>query len=205
MSKKEPTIDIICVLDRSGSMSSLAGEVINSYNNFLQDQRTEKGKARVTLVLFDDKYEVVYERVKLKKVPELTPKVYFARGMTSLYDAIGKTISDDRFKDTKDAIVLIQTDGYENSSQEFKKEDIKQLVKEKEALGWDFQFLGANIDAMAVGQGFGLSTDKIMQYQATNSGVRDAHMSMSAVSKAYRRSKIQEFNSSVNPNKKEEK
>ncbi len=187
---KAPVIDIICILDRSGSMMSLQDEVVNSFNEFISDQRKEKGKARVTLVLFDDKYEVVYERIKLKDVPELTREVYFARGMTSLLDAVGKTI---KASDAKDAMVLIQTDGHENSSREFKKADIKALIKEKEDQGWDFLFLGANIDTVSVGSGIGIAATKTASFAANDAGVKNAYASMSKMSSEYRSMKLKDF------------
>lgn len=186
MSKSE-AVEILCILDRSGSMGFLAEEVINSFNQFIEDQKKEEGKARVTLVLFDNNYEKVYESVKLKKVPELTSKTYFARGLTSLYDAIGKTITD---CDAKDAMVLIQTDGFENSSQEFNQTSVKKLIKEKEALGWDFIFLGANIDTVAVGTGFGMAASKSVSYANSTDGVKGAFMNMSAVTSDYRKTKL---------------
>ena len=185
MSKKN-SVEIICILDRSGSMGSLQTEVINSYNEFIRDQQKEKGKANVTLVLFDDKYEVVYENKNIKKVPELTSETYFARGMTGLFDAIGKAVNKSQ---SEDAMVLIQTDGQENSSQEWNKESIKKLIKEKEDLGWDFLFLGANIDAAAEGSSFGMMASKTMQYDASVNGVQDAFVSMSNITKSYRSSK----------------
>jgi hypothetical protein len=196
---KSPVIDIICILDRSGSMRSLEDEVINSFNEFVNDQKQEKGKARLTLILFDDKYEVVYERVKIKKVPELTKEVYFARGMTALFDAIGKTLSS---LEAENGMVLIQTDGFENASQEYKKRSVKKLVKEKEELGWDFIFLGANIDAMGVGADFGLAASKTASFTATENGIKSAFTSMSHKTSEYRLSKTQEFQSE---NKGEEK
>ncbi len=190
---KEPVIDIICILDRSGSMMRLEDEVINSFNEFVRDQLKEKGRARLTLILFDDKYEVVYEKVKLKKVPELTREVYFARGMTSLLDAIGKTLKD---SDAKDAMVLIQTDGHENSSQEFSKEDIKSLIKEREDLGWDFLFLGANIDTVSVGGGFGLAASKTTSFDANANGIKMSYGAMNATTASYRSMKSKEFTDS---------
>lgn len=183
-------VHIICILDRSGSMGSLATEVIGSYNEFIKTQQAEPGKAKVTLVLFDDKYEVVYDMVKLEKVPQLTEKEYFTRGMTGMFDAIGKAITS---SDAKDAMVLIQTDGMENSSSEYNKESIKALIAEKEDAGWDFIFLGANIDAADAGASFGMMASKSVQYDASVDGVKDAFMSMSNSTTSYRSMKQAEF------------
>jgi len=197
---KAPAVDIICILDRSGSMLGMQTEVINSFNEFVKDQLLEKGKARLTLVLFDDKYEVIHSRVKLKDVPELTDEVYFARGMTSLMDAVGKTLQS---VDATDAMVLIQTDGYENSSQEFKQHDIKKLIKEKESQGWDFMFLGANIDAATTGAGYGLHSSKTSQFASNEAGIKMSFNTMKMSTATYRSAKLQEFNDSNNTNKKD--
>ena len=188
--KKQNAVHIVCILDRSGSMSSLQTEVINSFNNFLKEQQDEKGKAYLTLVLFDDKYEVVHDRVNIKDVPQLNEKVYFARGMTGLYDAIGKGVNS--IKD-KDVMVLIQTDGYENSSQEYTQKSIKDLISKKEDKGWDFIFLGANIDTMAEGSKMGIAASKSVSFQANSAGVEMAYMTMDASTKSYRSAKLAEW------------
>jgi len=181
MGKK--TTEIICILDRSGSMGGLATEVINSFNNFITEQKEVKGKAKVTLVLFDDQYDLVLDRVKLNDVPELTEATYFARGMTAMNDAIGRTIKNVK-EGTNKAIVLIQTDGYENASHEYTNAQIKVMVKEKEDGGWNFVFLGANIDTVAEGglRGF----DKSFSFDNNARGVQTAYASMSASTVAYR-------------------
>ncbi len=180
-------VEIICILDRSGSMYSLAPEVIGSFNNFVVEQIAEEGQANLTLVLFDNKYEVVYDSVPLNEVPKLTEDVYFARGMTGMYDAIGKAVSSCT---AKDAMVLIQTDGFENSSTEYTKDSIKSLIKEKEDIGWDFIFLGANMDAADEGQKFGMSLDKSISFDASSNGITAAYASMSNATTTYRKSKI---------------
>lgn len=187
---KSNFVHIVCILDRSGSMGSLAVEVINSFNHFIQEQKAEPGKAKLTLVLFDNEIKTVYDRIKLKDVPELTSTEYYARGLTSLYDAIGTTLN--RIEDDN-VMVLIQTDGHENSSREYSQSDIKSLIEAKEDQGWDFTFLGANIDAADVGTGFGLSLDKTVQYAASNAGVSNAFVSMDASTKMYRNAKAEEF------------
>lgn len=192
MSKnKKPTIELICVLDRSGSMQDLKDEVINSYNHFIEEQKEKDKNTRVTLIIFDDKYEIVYEDKKITKVPELTSEVYYPRGMTSLLDAIGTAVNTSK---AKEALVLIQTDGHENSSHEYNHRDIKDLIKEKEDQGWDFIFLGANIDAASVSTSFGLAAAKSVQYDATASGIQTAFASMSAKVTDYSIQKQQEYN-----------
>lgn len=184
-------VQIICILDRSGSMSSLTNDVIGSYNTFIEQQKKEAGEAEVTLVLFDSQYEEIYNKIDVNLVPELTKDVYFARGSTALLDAVGRAISA---CNAEDAIVLIQTDGEENSSKEFTKEKLKTLITEKEKAGWDFIFLGANIDAFSTGSSFGLAASKSVQYTANSAGIQDAFMNMSNVTSLYRASKADKFN-----------
>lgn len=187
-------VQIICILDRSGSMGSLASDVIGSYNTFIKQQQREPGEAEVTLVLFDSEYEVVYDKMDLKKVPELTDKEYFTRGSTALLDAIGRAVSTCT---AKDAMVLIQTDGEENSSREYTKDMIKKLIDDKEKLGWDFIFLGANIDAISAGDSFGMKGGKSFQYTASSDGMKGAFDTMSNATSSYRKSKMDNISNLV--------
>lgn len=150
--------EIVCILDRSGSMGNMANEVINSFNYFIQKQKELPGTStqdKLTLVLFDDNYEVVHDKIYLLNTPKLTSSTYYVRGMTSLNDAICKAVNNID-KSSKNVIVLIQTDGQENSSKEFTTEYTKKLIKEKELLGWEFNFVGAGLDAFKNGETFGL-------------------------------------------------
>lgn len=189
--KKQSAVEIVCILDRSGSMKSLENEVIGSFNHFIETQKKEAGKANVTLVLFDDQYEVVYNSISIKKVPELTSKEYYVRGMTGMYDAIGKAINNCT---AKDAMVLIQTDGYENSSKEYTGQQIKTLIKEKEDAGWDFIFLGADIDVSMEASKFGMSASKSFTYTKSADGMNDAFRAMSNATSSYRASRLGDSN-----------
>lgn len=182
----DETTEIICILDRSGSMGHLRMEVINSFNSFIEEQKEMSGKARVTLVLFDDKIEMPFMRVKLKKFKDIDEEIYYVRGMTSLNDAIGKTLNHDLFVGKKKAIVLIQTDGGENSSKDYSNARVKTLVEKKQALGWDFLFLGANIDTFSVGSSYGFQPNQMMNYVANKSGINTNSVTMSVRSTAYR-------------------
>ena len=164
MSKKKTT-EIVCILDKSGSMGHLAEEVIQSFNQFIEEQRELDDPANVTLVQFNHKYEKPFDSVPIGNFPELTDEVYRCCGQTALHDAIGKTLNEfDKKK--KNVVVLIQTDGYENASQEFGgprgRELIRKMVTEKEKLGWNFVFIGANIDSFAATDGFGMSKGHTM-------------------------------------------
>jgi len=190
--KKEKSTDIICILDMSGSMRSLKDEVIGAFNRFVTEQQELPGKAKLSLILFDDVYELIHDRIALDKVPELTSEVYSPRGMTALNDAIGKTILNMKKKDKKKVICMIQTDGAENASQEFSgingQNKIKELIKEKEELGWKFMFLGANIDAQQVATGYGMAKGSAMTVGAGAAGVNSSYATMSIVTRSFRES-----------------
>ncbi len=173
--------ETVFILDRSGSMSGLAADTIGGYNSSLAKQRTEKGDAVITTVLFDDKYEILHDKASIKKVKNITKKEYFARGMTGLLDAIGKTINHvgNRHKNALDievpgkTIVVIITDGHENASKEYSLSKVKQMIeRQKEKYGWEFLFLGANIDAVSTAASFGINADRAVTYQADREGTR---------------------------------
>lgn len=180
--------EMVFILDRSGSMSGLELDTIDGYNSLLKKQRKEVGDATVTTVLFDDQYEMIHDHTAICKVKDITNKEYFARGMTGLLDAIGKTINyiGNRHKNALDSevpgktMVVIITDGYENASREFTLPQVKQMIeRQKEKFGWEFLFLGANIDAVSTAADFGISADRAVTYKADSVGTR---MNFDAVS-----------------------
>ena len=188
MKTKKKPVQIVAILDMSGSMSPLQTEVINSFNYFIEEQKKLKGKAEVTLVLFDNYYEVPFEKINLKKFNPIDSTIYKPRGMTSLYDAIGKTVA--KFEEYTDVVMMIQTDGEENSSKEFTQEVIQKLLKQKETDGWDISFLGANIDAKQVGASIGIALCKSVQYTNDSVGLASAFAHANATSVNYRNSKL---------------
>jgi len=184
---------IICILDRSGSMSSIMNDSIGGFNTFLKQQKELKDEATITISLFDDKYELLYDNINIKKAEELTNKIWFPRGGTALYDAIGKTINTVRtthvsLGNEKPAKVLvcIVTDGEENSSHEYKLDDIKKLIKECENDMWNFIYLAANQDAFNVGQSFGVSAGNTYTYTANSTGVFNMSSTLTNASISYR-------------------
>ena len=173
--------EMVFILDRSGSMSGLEADTVGGYNSMLEKQKKESGEATVTTVLFDDKFDIVCENADIKKVRHLTDREYFARGCTALLDAIGKTITavSARHKMAPDSqtpfktIVTIITDGYENASCEYSLNRVRDMISSQEKeYGWEFLFLGANIDAVKVAGGFGIAPQRAATYSADPTGTR---------------------------------
>jgi uncharacterized protein YegL len=172
--------EIVAILDRSGSMEHLTNDTIGGYNAFIEEQKQSPGEARLTTVLFDDKYEVLHQGVDIKKVKKITKKDYVARGSTALLDALGKTINDIglRLYNTAEAdrpgkvIFFIITDGEENASVEFSHEKIKSMVElQKNTYSWEFIFMGANIDAFNAAASIGIQADRAFNFTASEEGV----------------------------------
>lgn len=173
--------ELVFILDRSGSMAGLEKDTIGGYNALLEKQKKEKGKARITTVLFDDRYELLHKRIPLKEVLPLTQEEYYVRGSTALLDAVGLTISEmirvhksEKPEDKPDKVLfVITTDGYENASREFTKAKVKRLIEtQKKKYGWEFLFLGANIDAEAAAEEYGISRENAVTYHADEEGTR---------------------------------
>ena len=166
---KKGLTEIVFILDRSGSMSGLEADTIGGYNSMMEKQKKEEGEAYISTVLFDDRSEVVHDRIPIDKVPALTEKQYYVRGCTALLDALGDAIhhistihkyarEEDRPEKT---LFIITTDGMENASRRYGYEEIRKLVNErKEKYGWEFLFLGANIDAVQVAGRFGIAPNR---------------------------------------------
>lgn len=187
---------IICVLDRSGSMSSIISDSIGGFNTFLKKQKELPDDATITVSLFDDHYEKIYENIPIKDAEELTDKVWIPRGMTALYDAIGKSINDAKSSFAKlseedkpsKVLVCIVTDGLENRSTEYKIDDIKKLIKDCEEDKWNFIYLAANQDAFDVGTSFGVAAGNTFTYSADSRGVETMNMTLTNAATMYRSS-----------------
>lgn len=178
---KKNLTELVFILDRSGSMSGLESDTIGGYNALLKKQKEEPGEAIVTTVLFDDNYEILHDRINVKGIRPITEKEYFVCGCTALLDAIGKTINKtlNVQKNTNEeqradkVMFVITTDGMENASNEYNYEKIKKMVEwQKEKYGWEFIFIGANIDAIATAAKFGIGSDRAANYNADGKGTR---------------------------------
>lgn len=183
---------ISILVDRSGSMQSIARDTEGGIRSFLDDQAKLPGKVKVRLSQFDTTYDVVYETTKLKDVPEfhLEP-----RGLTALVDSVAKTIldTDKTAKDFDKVIVLILTDGGENASKEWSAENAKKLVEARKEDGWEFIFLGANIDAVQTASQFGIDKDASLTYGANTRGVTNTFAAASAYTTTTRSGLVASF------------
>lgn len=167
--KKIKELDVVFLLDRSGSMQGSELDTIGGYNSYLEKQRKNKYNTKITTVLFDDQYELLHNREDIKSVNNLTEKEYYVRGCTALLDAIGKTINnlDKKVKDNK-VLFVITTDGLENASKEYNKEKIKQLIESHS--NWEFIYIGANIDSYHEGASIGITKKNISNYSKSKKG-----------------------------------
>ena len=171
--------ELVFILDRSGSMSGLERDTIGGFNSMIEKQKKEEGEALVSTVLFDHESAVIHDRLPLDRVPPMTDKEYFTRGSTALLDALGGAIhhigSVHKYARREDVpektLFIITTDGYENSSSRYDYEKVRKMIeRQKEKHGWEFLFLGANIDAAAEAKRFGISADRAVNYKCDEAG-----------------------------------
>ena len=171
--------ELVFILDRSGSMSGLEKDTIGGFNSMIEKQKREDGQALVSTVLFDNESVVIHDRLPLDRVPPLTEREYYTRGCTALLDAVGGAIHHignvhkyARKEDVPEkTLFIITTDGYENASRRYDYEKVQKMIQhEKEKYGWEFLFLGANIDAAAEAKRFGISEDRAVTYKCDPAG-----------------------------------
>ncbi len=175
---KNNTTELVFILDRSGSMGGLEKDTIGGFNSMIEKQKKEKGECLVTTVLFDHMIMTLHDRVKLSEIKPMTDSDYTVRGCTALIDAIGSTVSHiesvHRYARPEDVpaqtLFVITTDGMENASREYTAEKVKQMIEQKKEEGWEFLFIGANIDAVRTAGGFGISADRAVNYHADSKG-----------------------------------
>ena len=176
---KKGLTEIVFILDRSGSMSGLEQDTIGGYNSLLRKQQSEEGEAIISTVLLDDQTEVLHDRVKLDDIKPMTENEYYVRGCTALLDAVGGAIHHignvhkyARKEDVPEkTLFIITTDGMENSSRRYSYEKVKHMIERQKAkFGWEFLFLGANIDAIEVAGRFGIQPERAVNYNCDSAG-----------------------------------
>lgn len=165
--KNNNEMDVVFILDRSGSMSGSEDDTIGGYNSYINKNKDYNYK--VTTILFNDKYQMLYERVDIKDVKKLTDKEYFTNGSTALLDAIGRSINYIDSKKSKKALFIITTDGYENASVEFTKEKIKSMIESHS--NYEFMYIGADIDSYNEGMQIGIKKSNISNYVKDKKGI----------------------------------
>lgn len=189
--------ELVMILDRSGSMAGLEADTIGGYNAMLKKQQAEEGHCLVTTVLFDSDYELIHHRIDISAVSPITAKEYSVGGTTALLDAVGSTIHKIKNAQKHNApqraakvIFVIITDGKENSSREYAAEKVKALVEQQKIeYGWEFIFLGANLDAVKTAARFGISRDRAQNYHADSVGVALNFESMNSAVTSFRQCK----------------
>jgi len=194
---------ISVVLDRSGSMAKCLADTIGGFNTFLTAQKKLEGEATITMVKFDDQYDVMCNMVAIKDAEELSDKNYEPRGWTALLDAIGRTINSvehdlsekDEAEKPEKVIFVIITDGEENQSREFTRDQIMEMInRHRNEMNWEFVFIGANQDAIQAGSSMGIRAGNSYTYQASSLGTQAMYTSLTRGMSSYRSKGVEEVN-----------
>ena len=191
---KNNITELVLILDRSGSMAGLESDTIGGFNSMIEKQKKLDGKCYVSTVLFDNESEVLHDRIDLADVPKMTDKEYFPRGCTALLDAVGGAIHHienihkyARKEDVPEhTLFCITTDGMENASRKYDLKKIRKMIEAKKEIGWEFIFIGANIDAVSAAADIGISEDRAVNYTASACGTASVYDVMSAVTSSVR-------------------
>lgn len=180
--------ELVFILDRSGSMAGLEADTIGGFNSMIEKQKKEDGECLVSTVIFDNVSEVLHDRINLQNVPKMTEKDYTVRGCTALIDAIGGAIRHigniHKYARAEDVpantMFIITTDGMENASHRYTSDKVKKMIeRQKEKYGWEFLFIGANIDAVETAARYGISSDRAVNYHADSEGTSRLYSSVS--------------------------
>lgn len=187
---KKNLTEIVFIIDRSGSMSGLEADTIGGFNSMLSEQKKAEGEALLSTVLFDNTSEVIHDRVPIENIRPMSDRDYIVRGCTALLDAIGGAIHHignihkyAREEDIPEhTLFIITTDGMENASRWYDSHTVKKMIeRQKEAYGWEFLFLGANIDAVETAEHFGIGADRAVNYNCDSKGT---HLNYEVLSQA---------------------
>ena len=191
---KKNLTELVFILDRSGSMSGLESDTIGGYNSFLEKQKEEDGSCLVSTVLFNQHSKVIHDRVDLVKIEKMDRKDYLASGTTALIDAMGDAIHHIknvhkyiRKEDVPaNTIFVIITDGLENASHKYSSDDVKKMVEQQKEKGWEFLFLGANIDSVETARTYGIAEDRTSDYLCDEAGIQKNFETLSKSVKSFR-------------------
>ena len=182
MKRKNEEMDIVFLLDRSGSMGGIETDTIGGYNSYINEQK--KNNAKVTTILFDDKSEMLTKRENIKNIKKLTNKEYYVRGCTALLDAIGNTINFMDKEKANKVMFVITTDGMENASKEYNRAKIKEMIQGHK--DWEFIYIGADIDSYSEGQSIGIDSKNISNYRKDKKGVSMLYSAINNATENYR-------------------
>lgn len=191
---KSGICELVFILDRSGSMAGLEEDTIGGFNSMIEKQKENDGVCYVSTVLFNGESEVLHDRVRLSEIPKMTVGDYIAYGSTALIDAIGDAIRHianihkyARPEDVPDqTMFIITTDGEENSSHRYSSDEVKKMIeRQKKQKGWEFLFIGANIDAVETARRYGISADRAVNYNSDKQGTKVVYHSVSKLIKDY--------------------
>ena len=193
---KKGLTEMVFILDRSGSMNGLEKDTIGGFNSMVDKQRKEEGEAYISTVIFDDQAEVIHDRIPLDKIGKLTEDEYYVRGCTALLDAVGQAIRHignvhkyAREEDVPErTIFVITTDGMENASRYFTYDELKKLIsQQQEKYGWEFLFLGANIDAAAEAGRIGIRPSNAVRYECDDVGLDVSYCAVAETVASFRK------------------
>ncbi|MBO7657855.1 MAG: VWA domain-containing protein [Clostridia bacterium] len=193
--KRNNITEMVFILDKSGSMAGLESDTIGGFNGMIAKQKGEEGVAYVTTVLFSNRSVTIHDRVPVENVPDLTRNEYSVGGCTALIDAIGQTVEHietiHRYARPEDVpantVFVITTDGLENASTKYSAKDVKKLVSKKREEGWEFIFLGANIDAVETARTYGIDESRAMNYKCDAAGTAVNFRALGKALKSIRR------------------